>query len=217
MKINDLVIFGSFAASMKAMTYPDEFVELEGLGKKRRGLFYGDQRPQTFGLCYRTRIGNDLEGDVAGYKIHIIYNLTAIPSDKTYASVMQEPALVEFEWNITALPEEVPGFHPTAHIIINSRDVDPWFLEDLEAMIYGDDVTTAVLLPMSELVTFINEWARIRIVDNGDGTWTAISKRDSFISVDVAEKLFTIVDANATYLDAVTFVISDTFHAEDVT
>ncbi len=58
MKISDLVVLGEFAASMKAVTYPDEFVELEGLGSPRGGLFFGDQRPQTFGLCYRTQIGN---------------------------------------------------------------------------------------------------------------------------------------------------------------
>jgi len=216
MKINDLVVLGDFAASMKAVTYPDEFVELEGLGSSRRGLFYGDQRPQTFGLCYRTQIGNDLEGDVACYKIHIIYNVTAIPRDKTYASVTSDPSLVEFEWDITAIPEEVPSFRPTAHIILDSRDFDPWLLEELEAMLYGNDAAMASLIPMSALVTYINEWCRVKIIDNGDGTWTAIAERDGFISIDVSEDLFTIIQVNAVYLDDVTFLVSDTCDVADL-
>ncbi len=216
MKISDLVVLGDFEASMKAVTYPDEFVELEGLASLRKGVFVGDQRPQMFGLCYRTQIGNDLEGDVAGYKIHIIYNVTAVPHEKAYASVTADPALVEFEWDITAVPEELPGFRPTAHIILDSRDFDPWLLEELEEMFYGNTSATAVLLPMPDLVTYISEWYRVKIIDNGDGTWTAIADRDGFISVDVVEKLFTIVQINATYLDDVTFVISDTADIADV-
>jgi hypothetical protein len=210
MKISDLVVLGDFAASMKAVTYPDEFVELEGLGSPRSGMFFGDQRPQTFGLCYRTQIGNDLEGDVAGYKIHILYNVTALPREKTYGSITADPSLVEFEWDITAVPEEVPGFRPTAHIIIDSRDFDAWLLEELEEMLYGGYLKEAVLLPMSILVSYINEWYRIKIIDNGDGTWEAISARDNLIMVDVADDLFTIVQVNALYLDDVTYEISDT-------
>jgi len=216
MKINDLVVLGDFSASMKAVTYPDEFTELEGLGKRRRGLFYGDQPPQSFGLCYRTQVGNDLEGDVSGYKIHIIYNVTAFPSDKTYASLTADPSLVEFEWRITAVPEEVPGFRPTAHVILDSRDFDPWLLEELEAMLYGDTASIAALIPMPALITYINDWYRVKIIDHGDGTWSAISDRDGFISIDVATSLFTIVQINAVYLDDVTYQISDTVDVADV-
>ncbi len=209
MKINDLVVLGDFAASMKAVTYPDEFLELEGLASLRKGLFIGDQRPQTFGLCYRTQIGNDLEGDVSGYKIHIIYNVTAIPREKTYASITADPALVEFEWDITAVPEELPGFRPTAHIILDSRDFDPWLLEDLEEMFYGNSLATAALIPMPDLIIYINEWYRVKIIDNGDGTWTAISDRDGFINFGL-DNYFEIVGINAIYLDDVMFEISDT-------
>ncbi len=216
MKINDLVVLGDFAASMKAVTYPDEFIELEGLVPLIKGTFLGDQHPQTFGLCYRTRIGNDLEGDEVGYKLHIIYNVTAIPNERTYTSVTSDPSLVEFEWAITAVPEEVPGFRPTAHIIIDSREIDPWLLEELEEKLYGSTLATASLIPMPALITYIVEWCRVKIIDNGDGTWAAVSNREGFISINFTEKLFTIVKINATYLDDVTFVISDTCNATDV-
>lgn len=215
MKISDMVTLGSFEASLKAVTYPDEFVELEGLGRARQGLFYTDQKPQSFGLCYRTRIGNDLEGDEAGYKLHILYNVTAIPNDKTYASVSEDPSLVEFEWTITAVPEEVEGFRPTAHLVIDSRDVDPWLLEDLESMIYGSDLADAVLLPMPELASYIKEWYRVKIIDNGDGTWTALTQRDGFIHIRY-DDYFEIVGVNAVYIDDVTFEISDTLDISEV-
>ncbi len=216
MKVSELIELGDFSATMKAVTYPVEFVEIEGLASARRGLFYGDQRPQAFGLCYRTQIGNDLEGDVVGYKIHILYNLTAIPSDKTYASMSADPALVEFEWNITAVPEEVPGMRPTAHIVIESHKIDPWLLEELETMLYGDTGAYAVLLPMPELVAYIGGWYRVKIIDHGDGTWSAISQREGLIELNVTEQLFTLMGVNALYLNDTTYLLSDTLDVTDV-
>lgn len=216
MKVSELVVLGDFAATMKAVTYPDEFIEIEGLFEARNGVFFGDQRPQAFGLCYRTQVGNALEGDVVGYKIHILYNLTAIPNEKTYASLTSDPSLVEFEWNITAVPEEIPGMRPTAHIIIDSREIDPWLLEELEAMLYGSTIADAILLPMVTLTAYIVEWARVIIVDNGDGTWTANSSRPGFIDINESERSFIIFNANAVFLDDVTFMISNTRDIADL-
>lgn len=206
MKINELVSLGDFSATMKAMTYPDEFVEIEGLGKLSDGLFVGDQKPKTFGLCYRTKIGNDVEGNDAGYKIHLLYNVTAIPNDKTYETMGESLSPVEFEWNITAVPEEIPGFRPTAHIIINTIDFDPRLLEEVEGMLYGSDTDFAALIPMSDLISFMSEWYRITppepheiyIVDNGDGTWSATTDIDGLITVDI-DGNFEIRDANAIF------------------
>lgn len=214
MKVNELVVLGDFNATMKAVTYPDEFVEIEGLAAPRRGAYFADQMPQTFGLCYRTQIGNDLQGDSVGYKIHIIYNVIAIPNDKTYASVTDDPSLVEFEWNISAVPEEFPGFRPTAHIVLDSTKLDPWLLEEIEVMLYGKVGANASLIPMPDLVKYITEWFRVKIIDNGDGTWTAISKRDGYIFID--GDLFTIVRINARYIDDDTYIISDTLDITDV-
>lgn len=217
MKINSLVTLGDFSATMKAVTYPDEFVELEGAGEVRPGVFYGDQMPQTFALCYRTQIGDPLSGEADGYKIHILYNVTAIPNDKNYASLTTEPSLVEFEWTLSAVPEEIPGFRPTAHITIDTRDVDPWLLEELELMLYGSEFAIASLMTMSDLVTRLADWYRIKVTDHGDGTWTAESERDGFITVvGGVSQYFEIVGANAIYLDDETYVLSDTISNEDV-
>lgn len=217
MKISDLVSLGDFSATMRAVTYPEEFDALEGLGEVREGLFYGDQRPQTFGLCYRTQIADGVEGDVVGYKIHILYNVTALPSEKTYASESGDPSLTEFEWNLTAVPEEIPGFRPTSHIIINTKNIDPWLLEELEQMLYGTTVAEASLVPMQDLVTRINDWFRVKIVDNGDGTWTASSERDGFIFLEGGmTQYFEIVGINAIYLTDEMYQISDTTTVSDV-
>lgn len=219
MKINDLVVLGDFSATMKAITYPDEFVELEGLVSSRPGVLLSDQPPKQFGLCYRTKIGDDLAGDSVGYKIHILYNVMAAPSQKTYASASSKPSLVEFEWKLTAVPEDFPGVRPTSHIILDSRKIDPWLLEELEAILYGVGSvgTDALLMPMADLFTFMNEWFRVKIVDNGDGTWTAITNRDGFISfLDDDHEIFQLTNVNATYLTNDTYQISDTKDLSEV-
>lgn len=214
-KISELVNPGSFSASMKAVTYPDEFLALEGLGSNKRGIFYGDQSPQFFHLCYRTRIGDDVAGPEAGYKLHILYNVIAVPSDKTYASVGDDPSLVEFEWDISAVPEEIPGFRPTAHIIVDSRLVDDLLLAELEKILYGDSSVDAELIPMVDLVAFINSFLRVSIIDNGDGTWTAIDDNGEYVQPG-PDGYFEINGVNAWYLNDETFVAKSTTGAGDV-
>lgn len=209
MKINDLVTLGEFSATMTAVTYPDEFLEFEGLAQANTGIYIGDQQPKPFSLSYRTRIGNDVDGDNAGYKLHVVYNLTAIPHDKSYLSVTGDFSMSEFEWGITSVPVEVPGFRPTAHVIINSLEIDPTALIALEQMLYGSSTSAASLISLNDLINYVYSLLLVRIVDNGDGTWTAIARDDSYISY-LSTDLFQIVNVNATYLDADTYQISDT-------
>lgn len=214
-KINELVSLGAFTATMKAVTYPNEFVEIEGLAEVQRGAFFAEQQPQTFGLCYRTKIGNDVASDSVGYKIHILYNVIAVPQDKNYATITNQPSLVEFEWDIFAIPEEIEGFRPTAHFVLDSRTIDPWLLEDLEKVLYGNHAVDASLIPMADLVEKINNWFRVKITDNGDGTWTATSKRNGFITEE-EDGYFEIEKVNAIYLSTTQYQISDTKHEDDV-
>lgn len=214
-KINDLVQLGDFSATLKAVTYPDEFLDLEGVENVRYGVLLGDQRPKTFALSYRTKIGDDIDGADAGYKIHILYNVTAMPSDKTYATFKIDPSLVEFEWTLTAVPEEIPGFRPTAHLIIDSRTTDPFLMEDIEQKLYGDTTSDAALLPMADFVNFMSTWYRVKITDNGDGTWTATADRDGFIFVDGFDE-FLITNCNALYISDEEYILSDTYDISDV-
>jgi hypothetical protein len=208
-KINELVSLGDFSATMTAMTYPDEFVSFEGAGQVTDGVLLNNQKSKLFSLCYRTRVGNDVDGDVSSYKIHLIYNVTAVPSDKSYETATDGINPVHFEWSITAIPEEISGFSPTAHIIINSSDIDPLMLSTIEDLLYGNDNTDANLMPLANLIDYVQNWHRITIVDNGNGTWTAVSALDSLITLD-SNNMFTIINANADFLNSDTYEISDT-------
>lgn len=209
MKVNDLVSLGSFYATMKAITYPDEFLEVESLGQISAGIFVSDQSPKTFGLCYRTHVGNAVEGNLADYKIHILYNVIAIPKDKAYTTITADPNFTEFEWELSAVPEEISGFAPTAHLIIDSNNVDPSLLEDIEQILYGSTSAVASIMTMSELIIYINEWFKVTITDNGDGTWTAVEDSPGYITfLDAELTLFQIDHANAIFLDTDTYVVS---------
>ncbi len=179
-KINDLVRPGPFQGSMKALTYPDEFTELEGLAEVSLGLYLSEQQSKVFGLSYRTRIGNDLDEN-AGYKIHILYDVSAVPSDKSNATNTQDVSLAAFEWDISAIPQEATGFRPTAHVIIDSRYIEADQLAEIEDTLYGTALTSGTLIPLTDFVNYLYFGYRWKIVDNGDGTWTAHTPDDSLL------------------------------------
>lgn len=130
---------GDFSATLNAYTYPDEFLEYEGLQSLGGGLFVDDQRPKQFGLSYRTKVGNDVDGLDHGYKIHIIYNLTAVPQAETYETLSNSVTPVPFSWQISAVPVPLFGFRPTAHFIFDSRFLPPEILTVIESILYGTD------------------------------------------------------------------------------
>lgn len=204
-KYGDHLSLGDYAATLRAYTYPEEFLQFEGTVDVGNGLYAANQQPLRFGLSYRTRIANEEEGINLGYKLHILYNLIAVPSDRNYQTLTEGSAM-EFEWTISAIPGEVPGFRPTAHLIFDSRRMSPILLSDIEDSLYGDNVNPARLPPISSLVNFVDAWVVIRITDNGDGTWTAEGPDDLIAMLD--ETTFQITQANATYLDANTYMIS---------
>ena len=213
-KISDLVTMGSFSASLSAMTYPEEMDLIEGTRELRNGVFLGEQSPTTFGLCYRTTMSNDLDAE-AGYKIHVVYNITAVPSDRNYASLNDSPEPLEFEWDLTTTPEHLDGLRPSAHMVIKTADLDPWLLAEIEEILYGGTVAAASLIPMDELVDKINNWFRVQITDNGDGTFTASSDYAGYIFV-LPEGAFQINYANIIYTDDNTYLLSDTKDIKEV-
>lgn len=206
-KINQLVTLGDFNGTMKAITYPDEFLEIEGLVEVITGVYAGDQQPQVFGLSYRTRIGNDETYDL-GYKIHLLYNVTAIPNDKTYLTLSDTSAVTDFEWVISAVPEEVVGMRPTAHLIFDSTEFDPGLLAVLEEILYGSEDTTVSLIPMADLISFLKEYHIFKIIDNHDGTWTAICDEPDIFHT-IGDGVFEIDHIPVVWIDDDTFKISD--------
>ena len=213
-KINDIAIVGDFSAVMRAWTYPDEFLPYEGILEDQDGFFITEQPPDRFGLSYQTIIGNDVDGQQHGYKIHVLYNLTAVPSQKAYQTLALETEPFEFEWNLTAIPEELSKYRSTAHIIFDSRKMDPWLLEDLEAILYGSEDNPPNLPPLRSIVSFIRKWDRLIITDHGDGTWSADTQREGIIEM-LDETTFQITSETAIYLDPETYEVSSSEKNEE--
>jgi hypothetical protein len=126
-----------FGATLEAFTYPEEFEECDGQSSPQVGVAVGQQGRATFGLSYRTLIGNDLEGTDFGYKLHLIYGATASPSERAYTTVNDSPEAITFSWEITTTPVQVTGLKPTASITIDSTKVDGTALGVLEDFLYG--------------------------------------------------------------------------------
>lgn len=126
-----------FGATIEAYTYPDEFAECDGSANLATGVSIGQQSRKLFGLSYRTVLGNDVDGNDHGYKLHLIYGAMASPSEKSYASINDSPEAITFSWELTTTPVSVSGFKPTASITIDSTKADPECLTALEAVLYG--------------------------------------------------------------------------------
>lgn len=155
-KYLDLRSAEDFGATVEAYTYPDEFAACDGSAEIAPGVMAGQQSRKAFGFSYRTLIGNDTEGDSHGYKIHIIYNATVSPSEKSYGTVNDSPDAINFSWEMTTTPIAVTGFKPTSHIEIDSTKVDSTKLTTLENMLYGaENVDPALPLP-DQLVTMFS-------------------------------------------------------------
>ena len=136
-KYIDLRSAEEFGATIEAYTYPDEFAACDGSATVTPGVTIGQQVRKPFGLCYRTTLGNDSEFNDHGYKLHIIYNATASPSEKGYQTINDNPEAITFSWEITTTPVAVTGYKPTASITIDSTKVDATKLKTLEDMLYG--------------------------------------------------------------------------------
>lgn len=132
-----------FGATVEAYTYPDEFAECDGSAALATGVMIGQQKRKTFGLCYRTSVGNDVDGSDYGYKLHLVYGCLAAPSERAYATINDSPEAITFSWEISTTPVNVNGFKPTSQITIDSKKVDAGKLASLEEILYGKDGTGA--------------------------------------------------------------------------
>ena len=144
-----------FGATVEAYTYPEEFAECDGSAAVATGVYIGQQPRKTFGLCYRTILGNDTDNNDYGYKLHIIYNALAGVSEKAYSSVNDSPEAITFSWELTTTPVEVEGFKPTACITIDSTKADKAKLASLEAILYGSESEEPRLPLPSEVIELL--------------------------------------------------------------
>lgn len=147
-------VSGDYSANITAITYPDELETLIGVAEYAPGVSLYDQRPKLFDLSYRTLIGNDLEED-AGYRIHLLWNLLAVPADVQFASGGGVASPVTFAWSLLSTPSQMLGARPTAHISLDSPRLDPEVLSEIEDVLYGTvgtDPTLPTLIDLLELI-----------------------------------------------------------------
>ena len=144
-KYLNLVSAEELGGTIEAYTYPDEFAQCDGSAELVTGVMIGQQARSTFGLCYRTALGNDIKNNDYGYKLHLVYGCLASPSEKAYATINDSPEAITFSWEFKTTPVNVEGFKPTASIVIDSTKVDAGKLAALEAVLYGDETAGATL------------------------------------------------------------------------
>lgn len=152
-KYLNLISAEEFGATVEAYTYPPEFALCDGSAEIAPGVTIGQQVRKKFGLSYRTTIGNDIRGNDYGYKIHLIYNATAQPSQKAYQTINESPDAVTFSWEISTEPIEIPGFRPSASITIDSTKVPSAKLAALEDLLYGTATEESSLPLPAALIT----------------------------------------------------------------
>lgn len=144
-----------FAATVEAYTYPDEFAECDGSAELATGVSVGQQKRIPFGMSYVTKLGNDTDGQDYGYKIHLIYGALAAPTQKSYATVNDNPEAITFSWELSTTPVEVPNLKPTACITIDSTKVEAAKLKKIEDKLYGTETEEATLPTPTELAALI--------------------------------------------------------------
>lgn len=140
-KYLNLLSAEEFGATIEAFTYPDEFAVCDGSAEIIPGVMIGQQSRKVFGLCYRTLIGNDVDGSDHGYKLHLIYGALASPSEKAYTTVNDSPEAITLSWEVTTTPVPVTNFKPTASLVIDSTKFDATKMQALEEVLYGKDGT----------------------------------------------------------------------------
>jgi hypothetical protein len=153
-KYLNMISAEEFGVTIEAFTYPEEFGQCDGTALPAPGVAVGQQGRKMFGLSYRTRVGNDVEGAEFGYKLHLLYGLQAAPSEKAYATINDSPEAIAFSWEVTSTPVPVTDHKPTSLIVVDSTVVDPADLTALEALLYGATVGAALPTPDAVIALF---------------------------------------------------------------
>ena len=137
-----------FGATIEAYSSPEEFDACDGTAELAAGVNIGQQNRKGFGFCYRSTIGNDTEYNNYGYKLHIIYGLTASPSERSYSTVNDSPEAATLSWEVSSTPVNVAGFKPTSIVTINSKKINAEALKEIEDALYGTvEAEPKILLP----------------------------------------------------------------------
>lgn len=195
-----------FEGTISAFTYPQEFAVCEGITPFHAGLLVTQQIRKSFGLSYRTRVGNDLSGTDHAYKIHIVYNALAAPSQRTFNSVGDSEELADFSWAITTRAPVASGYRRSAHVIVDTRYTNPNTVSAVEDILYGSDIGPSRIPGLLELLDVFETHSTVIVTDNGDGTFT-VSGPDNIVQM-IDSDTFQIDWASAIYIDVDSYTLS---------
>lgn len=191
-----------FRATITAMHRPSEFAVSDGVATGLNGMLVTQQRRKAFGFSYRTLVGNDLQNEALGYRIHLIYNALAMPSQRNYQSISDSVNTSPYSWEITACPPAIDGYRRTPHLVIDSLTAPAEALSALEDILYGT-AEAAPRLPLPTEIFLLG--FGIIVTDNGDGSFTVTGPDDLVYLTDATT--FEIVSPNAIFIDAVSYTV----------
>ena len=185
--IKYLVLVGAedFGLTIEAYTYPDEWEQCDGSAEIAPGVLAGQQNRKIFGLSYRTKLGNDVDGQDHGYKLHLVYGGLASPSERGYQTVNDSPEPINPSWEVTTTPVDVPGFKPTARLIITSTKADPAKLAALETILYGSEEAEPRLPLPEEVIELLKADAVTVVTAAESGDTTLFGKKVSDLQSNI--------------------------------
>jgi hypothetical protein len=204
--IRNLFSIGDLEGTLKAYTYPDEFLPCDGL-QRYGGMYIDDQPPLEFSLTYRSYVGNDIQGSEGSYKIHLLYNLTAVADTKTYQTFSLTPEPMEFSWTIYGRPEEAQGYRPTAHFIVDSSLWPADKLSAFEDILYGSASSPPTIPSFADLLMIMDLNNEMTIVEYPNDEWMAFDLLSKYVH-PMTDELFEITAPTVTMIDADTFEVS---------
>jgi hypothetical protein len=195
--------------TLEAFYSPLEFDVCDGWGAYLTGVLVGQQRRQPFGLVYRTAIGNDVDGQLHGYKIHIIYNALAKPADNKHATENDQLTVTAISWSCTTTPVPIPGFMNSSHLVVDSTQVSPISLSSLEDILYGTDSSDPRLPTPIEISELFTDATPLTVTDSGDGETFTIDGSELAVHEGPTDT-FTITSSGVTVISGGTVEITST-------
>jgi hypothetical protein len=196
-----------FAATIEAYTYPQNFSLCDGSAEPYTGLFLSQQKRKSFGLTYRTLVGNDLEMNGLGYKIHIVYNALAEPTQKDNKTVGANTDPSIFNWKLSTLAPAISGYRPTAHFMIDTRYASPLTVAAIEDILYGTAENSPRLPTQAEVFAAFEANSTFIVIDNGDGT-ANVSGTELEVHVSADPTIYVLTSPGVVELDADTYTLT---------
>jgi hypothetical protein len=192
-KISNRTSPEEFEGTLEAYTYPIAFEACDGTSRFQNGLRVTQQKRKSFNMVFRSKIGNDVAGLARAYKIHIMYNLKAEPSNRGYRTLVDQNEPMLLNWKITSRPERILGFRPSAHFIVDSRDIPADLLMQLEDILYGTETTDASIPSAGELLFMFDSYLD-EVYDAGSPFTPVFATYDA---VDPFEPVIETIDGGA--------------------